>query len=113
MKPWKLHLVVRSDLPPGSQAVQALHAMTEFMVSHPETAKAWHRDSNTIAFLEVQDEESLVRLAARATRLAAPVSPFREPDLGGSLTALAVGPGPAGRKACSGLPLALRGSSQA
>lgn len=86
--------------------------MTEFMVSHPEETMAWYRESNTLAFLEVQDEESLRRLTARARDLRAPVCEFREPDLGDSLTAVAVGPGPAGRKACSGLRRALRGPDE-
>lgn len=106
-KPLKLHLVVREDIPPGLQAAQLVHAATEFMSEYPEMAAAWRRDSNCVALLAVPDEASLKALAGRA-RIRAVTSEFREPDLGNSLTAVAVSPTAGGRRVCGGLPLAFR-----
>ena len=52
----KLHLVVRGDLPPGQQAVQAVHAMREFVREYPEVDRHWYEKSNTLALLTVPDE---------------------------------------------------------
>lgn len=50
-----------------------------------------------------------VRLYAdRAKELGLAVSVFREDDFGGEATACAIAPGPAARKLCSSLPLALK-----
>lgn len=106
-KPLKLHLVVREDIPPGLQAAQLVHAATEFMSEYPEMAAAWRRDSNCVALLAVPDEAALKSLARRA-RVRALVSEFKEPDLGESLTAIAVSPSSGGRRICGGLPLAFR-----
>lgn len=97
----RLYVVVRADLPPGAQAVQAAHAMREFAADYPEVEAEWHRTSNTVAFLSVPDEAALVALVEELRRpwhggenhLADTfVSEFREPDLGGSLTAICVEP---------------------
>lgn len=101
----RLYIVTRADLPPGDQAVQGAHALTEFLVEHPETAKAWHEQSNTLAFLSVPDEDSLERLRERAFDLDIKTSAFREPDLGDSLTAITIEP--TGSRICRNLPLAL------
>lgn len=106
-KPLKLHLVVREDIPPGLQAAQLVHAAMEFMAEYPEEAAAWRKDSNCVALLAVSDEGALESLAGRA-RTRALTSEFREPDLGGSLTAIAVSPSSGGRRICGGLPLAFR-----
>ena len=52
----KLYLVTRADLPPGVQAVQAAHAMREFVDLYPEAEAAWYRESNTLALLAAPDE---------------------------------------------------------
>lgn len=101
----KLYLVTRSNLPAGDQAVQAAHALTEFLVEHPEIAKDWHEQSNTLAFLVAPDEGALVRLLDRASDQDLRASAFREPDLGGALTAVALEPKAA--RLVRNLPLAL------
>jgi len=103
----KLILVTRADLPAGDQAVQAAHALTEFLVEHPEVAREWHDASNTLAFLSVPDEDALERLRERAFDHDIRASIFREPDLGDSLTAVALEP--SGSKLVRSLPLALAG----
>lgn len=102
----KLYLVTREDLPPGSQAVQAAHALRAFVAVHPEVDQHWYRTSNTLAFLAAKDEESLWALLNKADQLGLPTAPFYEPDLGNALTAIAIGP--QGRRIVSHLPLALR-----
>lgn len=100
----KLYLVTRSDLPAGQQAVQAAHALQAFNVEHPAEARQWHDQSNTLALLAVPNEQSLAQLLRKA-RWRGPVSEFREPDRGGELTAIAIGPW--GKGITARLPLAL------
>ena len=106
--PGRLYVVVRADLPPGAQAVKAAHAMREFAADHPEVEAEWHRTSNTVAMLSVADEEALTDLLNSLSD-ALYFTPFREPDLGGSLTAICVEP-KGGRK-LRHLPLALHGKA--
>jgi peptidyl-tRNA hydrolase len=103
----KLYLVVRSNLPPGSQAVQACHALRQFIEEHPQIDRYWFDASNTIVLLEVPNKLELIRLHKKAREARIPHSVFREPDLRDDLTAIALAP--SGRSLCSGLPLALRG----
>jgi Peptidyl-tRNA hydrolase PTH2 len=103
----KLYLVTRSDLPPGHQAVQSAHAMREFKNSYPELEQLWYERSNFLALLAVPDEASLSRLLERARRRGIPAVGFREPDLGGALTAVALAP--RGKGLVRRLPLALAG----
>lgn len=75
------------------------------MAEHPAVDKAWFEASNTLAFLAVRDEQALGVLKRRAIDRAVPVAAFHEPDRGGELTAIAIGPD--GKKLTRGLPLAL------
>ncbi len=101
----KLHLVTRRDLSAGQQAVQAAHALREFVREHPQTDLDWYEKSNTLAFLSVEDESSLQDLLSKALRRRIAVSGFREPDRDEELTAVAIGP--QGKGLCRGLRLAL------
>jgi peptidyl-tRNA hydrolase len=85
----KLFVIVRNDLSAGSQAVQGMHAMRQFIADHPESEKEWFEVSNHIAFLKVDDEVALLKMADRLSRRGMKVSMFREPDLDDSLTAIA------------------------
>jgi hypothetical protein len=98
-------VITRADLPPGTQAVQAAHAAIEFAVTYPSLTSSWHSASNTLVVLAVPDELALGWLDqdARASGLRA--ARFREPDLGGALTAVAIEP--AGHRLLRRLPLAL------
>ena len=82
----------------------------QFVADHPATDEEWFRTSNTLAFLSVQDETALGVLLGRAVERGVPVAAFREPDLGDSLTAIALGP--EGKKLTKGLPLALNDDPQ-
>jgi hypothetical protein len=106
--PDKLILITRKDLSPAQQAVQSAHALREWVDEHPKQDEDWHRISNTIALLAVEDEPRLQRLWEMAVDAGVKASGFLEPDLGGALTALALEPGPGSRRLTRGLPLALR-----
>lgn len=103
----KLYVVVRADLDPGPQAVQACHAAREFAHHHPEMEKSWFERSNHLAVLSVPDEPALLRMIRRAEERGIACTPFRDPDYGDSVTAIALEPGDRGRRLCSGLRLAL------
>jgi hypothetical protein len=99
--------VVRGDLSPGQQAVQACHALRQFVEEHPEIDREWHRESNTLALLAVPDERALTCLWERARHGGVRHAVFREPDIGDALTAIALEPGAGTRRLCRGLRLAL------
>lgn len=91
-------MIVRRDLLPGLQAAQAVHAAIGFALKHPDLLP------ETVILVSVPDEAELERLRRKASHLAA--FAVYEPDLGDSLTAVAVEP--AGGRLCSHLPLLLR-----
>jgi len=103
----KLYITTRTDLPNGPQAVQSCHALAQFQVEHPELFRFWYERSNFLALLAVPDEVSLSLLLERARRRGIPAVGFREPDLGGALTAVA--PTPTAKGLVRKLPLALAG----
>ena len=103
----KLFLVVRADLSPGQQAVQAAHALREWTETYEALDAAWYASSNTLALLSVPDEEGLRSLIMKAWKEGHAVATFSEPDLDGKMTAIAIEP--AGWRVCKGLPLALGG----
>lgn len=106
MRPPKLFLVTREDLPNGVQAVQAAHAMTEFTMKYPEEARDWYLSSNHLALLSVSDEYELEDLLELALSRGFLATPFYEPDREDEMTAIALEP--AAKGLVRGLPLALR-----
>lgn len=105
----KLYVVTRSDLSPGYQGVQSQHAVLQFMFEHPDRASEWFTNSNYLAWLSVSDEVELMRLVTAARDLGLKWSVFREPDVGGQITAIAIEPHPKTVNLCTGLPLSLHG----
>ncbi len=104
----RVYVVVRADLPPGQQAVQACHAALRLA---DETAGAY--GDATLVLLTVPGEKALLALASRIERRAAlprgwnlALAVFRESDLGGQATALATDE-EAARPLLRNLPLAL------
>jgi hypothetical protein len=94
--------VVRGDLSPAQQAVQAAHAALAFAAAHPEAAA----HECPLALLEAPDELALCWLAEDAQRAGAAYAAFFEPDLGHALTAIALEP--AADRLARRFPLALR-----
>lgn len=103
----KLFLVTRRDLSPGYQAVQSCHVMRQFVADHPERDNEWFKASNYLALLSVENEIELMRLIVQASDNGISWSAFREPDIDGAITGIALEPGIKSRELCKNLPLAL------
>jgi hypothetical protein len=101
-------VVVRQDLQPSYQAVQAAHAGIQFQYDHPEIAREWHEKSKYLVHLSARDINHLEDLIFKANRKDIKYSIFREPDIGNEITAVAFEPSEASRKLLSSLPLNLR-----
>jgi hypothetical protein len=82
----KLYVAVADSLGPGARLAQCAHAVAEVHAAQPDACRAWRDDSNTVVILAMP--------AARLGELAQHegATPFREPDLGNELTAVAVFP---------------------
>lgn len=107
--PDKMYIAVRSDLPPGLQLAQSVHAAFQFFDEHPSFARSWLRRSNFLVVVSVPDEAALLALSAEASlgkELC--VTHVNEPDLGDEYTAVALEPGPVAGTLCASFPLALR-----
>lgn len=102
----KLYLVTRRDLPAGQQAVQAAHALRAFVDEHPSVDREWYAASRALVLLAAADEAALAALARDAAARSVPVAPHHEPDHGGALGAIALGP--EGAALVREIPLALR-----
>lgn len=96
-----LYVVVRGDLPVGLQMAQACHAVREWGHAFPYSVT-----NGNLIVLSVPGLAELTALKARADEQTA-VVPFREPDIGDELTAIALVGGRA-KPLLSKLPLAGR-----
>ena len=83
MKEKKLYVLVRKDLRKSQQAVQAGHAIAEYLLTKKDVD--WY--NGTLVYLQVQDEDELFKWFCRYSEDAVG---FREPDMGGQITAMAV-----------------------
>jgi len=108
----KLCVVTRRDLQPGYQGVQSQHAAVQFVFDHPAIAAEWHKHSDFMAWLSVADEVELMRLLVAAKDQGIRATPWREPDVGGAITAIALEPGAKTVALTEGLGLALKGAKQ-
>jgi hypothetical protein len=101
-------VITRSDLEPGYQAVQSMHALRQFTAEHPEIDRLWFDQSNYLGLLSVANEKELYSLMEQAQMQDIKFSIFREPDIGDQITAIAIAPGAKSKKLCSKLQLALK-----
>ena len=108
-----MYVIGRSDLAPGYQAVQGMHAGIQFIFDHPDVASQWHLNSDYLCFLSVADEKALLEMVSQANSLGLKCSVFREPDIGNQVTAIALEPNEASKRLCSRLTLALKGVKNA
>lgn len=104
----KLFLVTRRDISAGYQAVQSCHAIRQFTAEHPEVDVEWFQKSNYLALLSVENEVELMKLITKAHDFGLRWSAFREPDVGGAITAIAIEPNSKTIEMCKHLPLALK-----
>lgn len=91
--PTKLYAVGRRDLSPGLRTAQVGHALIAWVLAHGAPPDN----------LVVLETPGRAELEAVAERLGPAAVRFEEPDLGGELTAIAVGP--EHWRALSSLPL--------
>jgi len=70
--------------------------------------KPWILKSNYLVIVAVPDEDALLDLIKTAAERGITRTAVREPDLNEEATAVAFAPGPAARRLCANLPLALR-----
>lgn len=78
----RLYVLVRKDLQPSYQAVQAGHAVAEFMLEHT----LWK--NSYLIYLGVKHERELEKWLYKSREL--PHAIFREPDIDNEMTAIAV-----------------------
>lgn len=83
----KLYVIVRSDIPWIHQAVQAGHAVAEYMLKHPESQ--WKNDY--LIYVRVPNEPALrnYKFLLETEWGCRPVA-FFEPDMKDQMTAVAV-----------------------
>jgi hypothetical protein len=80
-----MYVVTRADLPPGTQAVQGMHAAVALTASYRQITA---RDMS-IVFLTVPDEAALDRLLGKCRAERIQLGWFYEEDLNWQLTAVA------------------------
>lgn len=80
----KLYVLVRADLSKSQQAVQAGHAVAEFMIEHPEVWK-----NGTLVYLKVPKPELEVWYRQLREDNTIRMSWFNEPDIDWEMTAVA------------------------
>ena len=81
----KLYVITRKDLSKSQQAVQAGHALAEYLLNNRLTN--W--DNGTLVYLKVNNEGELKRLTNDLNWSNIPHVSFKEPDIGNQLTAIA------------------------
>lgn len=103
-----MYIVVRSDLPPGLQIAQSIHAFREFCELYPQIESEWYTKSNYIVVLSANNIEHLTSLIDQCKDLDVKVAIFQEPDIDNQITAIAIEPGDTSKKIVRRLPLALK-----
>lgn len=91
---------------PSYQAVQSSHALTDLIFKYPKDSLDWHRTSNTIVLLAVENERVLLDIQDQLTDSGMKFASFLEPDIQNELTAIAILPSEEAKQFCSNLKLA-------
>lgn len=88
----KLFVLVRNDIPIPNQAVQAGHALAQWMLDDGYDSIVYNpKWSNEIlVYLSVKDEEELKKWEYKFEHRLLLYSSFHEPDLNNEMTAIAV-----------------------
>jgi len=81
----KLFVLIRNDLKPSYQAVQAGHAVAQWMLDNKD--QKWN--NQTLVYLQVPDMDHLEVWASKLNSKAISFSQFNEPDINNQVTALA------------------------
>lgn len=81
----KMFVIVRRDIPKIHQAVQAGHALAEYLLYGPSSS--W--TNGTLIYLGVKGLNQLENLKYKFERDGIPYKEFREPDLDNQITSIA------------------------
>jgi len=98
-------VVTRRDLPPVTQSVQCGHVAIKYTFELPNYAKQWHKKSQYLIYLSVENEEKLLDITNKLYQDNISFSKFHEPDLDHELTAIAFMSNIKTKKVTSGMPL--------
>ena len=79
----RLYVIVRKDLSESYMAVQAGHAVAQWLLSD----QSWRNE--TLIYLGVENEKELLSWKDRLDFKNTKYAEFREPDIGNQLTAIA------------------------
>ena len=79
----KLYVLIRKDLSTSQQAVQAGHAVAQYLLEHND----WKNE--TLVYLGVKDEDHLKKWLYMLDKEKIDYSLFKEPDIGNQITAIA------------------------
>lgn len=82
----KLYVIVRKDLTPSQRAVQAGHALAEYLI-HGSFLRQWKNE--TLIYLGIKGLKQLENLKWKFQRNNIKFVEFREPDLNNEITAIA------------------------
>ena len=86
-----MYIIVRKDISPEQQSVQAIHASIESTRKFcKESEKDWEHPH--IVLCGVKNENSLLSAILRLEKHCIPFEIFREPDLNNEITAIATSP---------------------
>ncbi len=80
--------------------------MSQFAVEYPVQFKDWYENSQYVACLSIENEESLLALAEKLRERGIAVSVFREPDYNHKATSIAIEACEQARRLTSNLRLA-------
>jgi len=84
----KLYTIVRSDLAPGYQLAQSVHAVEELANDRSELYLEWKKTSNTVICLSIETEQKLIDMYLDLLRKYVNVKIFVEPDIGNQFTSI-------------------------
>ena len=82
----KLYVLVRKDLPFPYRAVQAGHAVAQWMLQYGQMNE-W--ENGTLIYLDVENEQDLILWTQKLDYKGIKWAGFREPDIGDQITAIA------------------------
>ena len=82
----KMFILVRSDLGSPYKYVQGGHALAQYALQHTQRFNEWHNE--TIVFLDVKDENALLKWNDKLFYSDKVISIFKEPDIDYQMTAI-------------------------
>lgn len=91
----------------GYQLPQAIHSVVSFCYSHKEIAERWHKESDYLVVLNIDNEEKLIELMRKAEELNIKFEAYREEDIDMQYTSVTFEPGLKTKKLLQDLKLAM------